>query len=63
MKYRVDASERTYLAVCTCGARFLALTRLQSLVRLAHHEREYHPADKHARAGLANHNRRAASLT
>lgn len=62
MRYRVDAGDPAAgvaVGLCECGRRYLAFDRIGCLARLAAHEKIHHPADKHARAGLAQARRRA----
>lgn len=53
MRYRIDAGATTWLAICECGQRFLAMDRPAALTRLALHEQVWHPADKNVRSRLA----------
>lgn len=61
MKVKVDKGPATALGLCACGDRFLALSRLGALERLARHERIMHPDDRHARALLAQHRKQLAA--
>lgn len=65
MKYSIDASEshcNIAIGICSdCGARFIAMSRLGALERLAMHEKDRHAdTGKGARDALRK-KRRAAS--
>jgi len=60
MKVRVDASQRTFLGLCACGHRYLALSRVRALERLAEHEERSHAGEHHARDALAHYRARHA---
>lgn len=61
MKVRVDVSAKTCLGLCECGHRFLAVSHVRALERLAQHEQSAHPEDRHARAALAMWRKRHAA--
>lgn len=49
MRTKVDNSSSSALAICACGARFLAVNRTAALRRAAQHEETAHPGDRNAR--------------
>lgn len=64
MRVRVDIgtpAARVALGLCACGYRGLAVSHLAALERLAAHEQQTHPEDRHARAALASYRRRHAA--
>ena len=61
MRVRVDFGGRTFLGVCECTRRYLAMSHERALERLADHEREVHPGDNHARSALAAYRKRQAA--
>lgn len=61
MKYQIDVSAphcNLALAVCSCGSRFLAVSELAALDRLAAHERQIHPNDRNVRDALRKRKQR-----
>ncbi len=52
MKYQIDRSPSSTLAVCSCGQRFLGIDRPEALRLLASHEAHQHPGDSNARTAL-----------
>ena len=52
MRTKVDKASASQVAVCGCGHREVAGTRLAVLSLMARHEREEHPQDMHVRAML-----------
>lgn len=52
MRLKVDTSLVTSVAVCRCGWRDIAESRLSVLLKAAEHERRCHPRDMHARVML-----------
>ncbi len=59
MKYRIDLSDQTAVAVCDCTQRFLGVSRTAVLQRLAEHERTWHPADYNVRQAVEKQATRA----
>ena len=59
-RIRLDASDRTVLAVCTCGWRDLALTRAAAMKKALEHERNVHPGGYQAADLLRAATRRRA---
>ena len=63
MRYRIDSSDRTHLAVCACTWRSPVYVgragKLAAREALVRHERRAHPGDSDARIGLyrATHQR------
>ncbi len=60
MRARVDVGGRTFLGVCACGHRYLAMSHERALERLVDHERDTHPGDNHARSALWSYRKRHA---
>ncbi|MCI6557776.1 hypothetical protein [Schaalia hyovaginalis] len=47
-RIRLDASDRSVLAVCTCGWRDLALNRSAAMKKALEHETNVHPEGRQA---------------
>lgn len=62
MRVRVDAGECTFVAVCRCGWRGLALSHELALRAARVHELRAHPGEHHASDSLAKYRTRHAVI-